>query len=248
MADYSHAQEAVEEPIQASKSVETDDMGGTLDEKYTEDDSAAPPAGRDPEKQAKMEKLGTNDKYEITEDDCYDELGYSYSNKKKWYILTIIFIVQVSMNFNTSLYGNAIGGISTEFNVSKQGARVGAAIFLILYAFGCELWVSRDGDTIAELHTDTIAGSLVRGVWSLAHPPALAWSCQSLADPGRHRAEFRHHYRLPRARRSVFGWRLRHARYDCRPVGVGQAAVRRRVRCVLLSRRLHSGSGRRRFR
>lgn len=44
------------------------------------------------------------------------------------------------MNFNTSLYGNAIGGISEEFNVSKQAARVGAAIFLILYAFGCELW------------------------------------------------------------------------------------------------------------
>ncbi|KAK0262821.1 hypothetical protein B0A54_09067 [Friedmanniomyces endolithicus] len=141
MADYAHAQEAVEEPIQASRTVDTDDMNGTLDEKYTEDEAAAaPPAGRDPEKQAKMEKLGTNDKYEITEDDCYDELGYSYSNKKKWYILTIIFIVQVSMNFNTSLYGNAIGGISKEFDVSKQGARVGAAIFLILYAFGCELW------------------------------------------------------------------------------------------------------------
>ncbi|KAK1046921.1 hypothetical protein LTR33_015027, partial [Friedmanniomyces endolithicus] len=75
MADYSHAQEAVEEPIQASRTVDTDDMNGTLDEKYTEDEAAAaPPAGRDPEKQAKMEKLGTNDKYEITEDDCYDEL------------------------------------------------------------------------------------------------------------------------------------------------------------------------------
>ena len=44
------------------------------------------------------------------------------------------------MNFNTSLYGNAIGGISEEFNVSKQAARVGAMIFLVLYAFGCELW------------------------------------------------------------------------------------------------------------
>ncbi|KAK0928214.1 hypothetical protein LTR91_009670 [Friedmanniomyces endolithicus] len=143
MADYSHAPEAVEEPIQLSKTADTDNMNGTLNEKYTQDDDAAaapPPAGRDPEKQAKMEKLGTNDKYEITEDDCYDELGYSYSDKKKWYILTIIFIVQVSMNFNTSLYGNAIGGISKEFDVSKQGARVGAAIFLILYAFGCELW------------------------------------------------------------------------------------------------------------
>jgi MFS family permease len=55
-------------------------------------------------------------------------------------ILSIIFLVQVSMNFNTSLYGNAIKGITEEFNVSAQAARCGAMIFLILYAFGCELW------------------------------------------------------------------------------------------------------------
>jgi MFS family permease len=87
-----------------------------------------------------LEKLGTYDKYEITEDDCYDELGYSFPKWKKWYILTIIFWVQVSMNFNTSLYSNALGGISKEFGVSEQGARCGAMIFLVLYAFGCELW------------------------------------------------------------------------------------------------------------
>ncbi|KAF2480825.1 major facilitator superfamily domain-containing protein [Neohortaea acidophila] len=78
--------------------------------------------------------------YEISEEDCYDELGYSWPEWKKWYVLTIIFIVQVSMNFNTSLYSNGIGGISKQFNVSEQAARVGAAIFLITYAFGCELW------------------------------------------------------------------------------------------------------------
>nr|XP_036587432.1 transporter C794.04c-like protein 3 [Colletotrichum truncatum]KAF6798374.1 transporter C794.04c-like protein 3 [Colletotrichum truncatum] len=89
---------------------------------------------------AKLEKLGTYDKYEITEDDCYDELGYSFPKWKKWYILTVIFWVQVSMNFNTSLYSNAITGISEEFGVSAQGARCGAMIFLVLYAFGCELW------------------------------------------------------------------------------------------------------------
>lgn len=99
---------------------------------------------------ANLEKLGTYDKYEITEDDCYEELGYNFSNWKKWYILTIIFWVQVSMNFNTSLYSNAIGarndptgekkGLTEEFGVSAQGARCGAMIFLVLYAFGCELW------------------------------------------------------------------------------------------------------------
>ena len=87
-----------------------------------------------------LEKLGTYDKYEITEDDCYQELGFCFPRKKKWYILTVIFWVQVSMNFNTSLYSNALGGISSEFNVSEQAARCGAMIFLVFYAFGCELW------------------------------------------------------------------------------------------------------------
>jgi hypothetical protein len=86
------------------------------------------------------EKYGTFEKYEITEDDCYDELGFAFPSRKKWMILSIIFMVQVSMNFNTSLYSNAIGGISKEFGVSKQAARLGAAVFLITYAFGCELW------------------------------------------------------------------------------------------------------------
>ena len=55
-------------------------------------------------------------------------------------ILSVIFLVQVSMNFNTSLYSNAIPGIEKEFGVSAQAARCGAVVFLILYAFGCELW------------------------------------------------------------------------------------------------------------
>jgi MFS family permease len=87
-----------------------------------------------------LEKTGTNDKIELTEEDCYDELGFSFPEWKKWMILSVIFLVQVSMNFNTSLYSNAINGISEEFSVSKQVARLGAALFLIFYAFGCELW------------------------------------------------------------------------------------------------------------
>ncbi|CRL26275.1 Sucrose/H+ symporter, plant [Penicillium camemberti] len=77
---------------------------------------------------------------ELTEDMCYDKLGYSFSEKKKWTIITTIFLVQTSMNFNTSLYSNAATGISEEFGVSMQAARCGAMIFLVLYAFGCELW------------------------------------------------------------------------------------------------------------
>ncbi|KAF2092562.1 MFS general substrate transporter, partial [Rhizodiscina lignyota] len=87
-----------------------------------------------------LDRPGTYDKIEITEEDCYDELGYSFPSWKKWTILTIIFLVQVSMNFNTSLYSNGLTGISDEFHVSAQAARCGAMIFLVLYAFGCELW------------------------------------------------------------------------------------------------------------
>ncbi|KAF1948750.1 multidrug transporter [Byssothecium circinans] len=86
------------------------------------------------------ETYGTYDRYEITEEDCYEELGFCFPTWKKWTILSIVFTVQVSMNFNTSLYSNAVSGISEEFNVSSQAARLGAAIFLITYAFGCELW------------------------------------------------------------------------------------------------------------
>jgi len=81
-----------------------------------------------------------DDRIEITEEDCYDELGFGFPSWKKWTILSIIFLVQVSMNFNASLYSNAVKGISKEFDVSAQAARCGAMIFLILYAFGCELW------------------------------------------------------------------------------------------------------------
>ena len=76
----------------------------------------------------------------LTQADCYSELGFCFSPLKKWTIIWVIFLVQTSMNFNTSLYSNAIGGISKEFNVSEQAARCGAMIFLVLYAFGCELW------------------------------------------------------------------------------------------------------------
>ena len=36
------------------------------------------------------------EKIEITEAECYSELGFSYPEWKKWGILTVIFLVQVS--------------------------------------------------------------------------------------------------------------------------------------------------------
>ncbi|KAL2005596.1 hypothetical protein VTN00DRAFT_10089 [Thermoascus crustaceus] len=79
-------------------------------------------------------------KIELKESDCYDKLGFSYPNWKKWLIITIIFAVQVSMNFNASLYADAVTLLSSNFGISEQAARVGQMIFLVAYAFGSELW------------------------------------------------------------------------------------------------------------
>lgn len=90
--------------------------------------------------EAHLEHVSPTERRELTEVICYDKLGYSFSERKKWLIIAVIFLVQTSMNFNTSLYSNGLDGISEEFNVSKQAARCGAMIFLVFYAFGCELW------------------------------------------------------------------------------------------------------------
>lgn len=86
------------------------------------------------------EKVRSDGKRELTEDDCYDKLGFSFPWYKKWLILTVIFTVQMSMNFNTSVYPNAVTPLSEHFHISEQVARVGQMIFLVTYAFGCELW------------------------------------------------------------------------------------------------------------
>jgi predicted MFS family arabinose efflux permease len=44
------------------------------------------------------------------------------------------------MNFNTSVYASSIEGITEKYGVSEQGARTGQMIYLVFYAFGCELW------------------------------------------------------------------------------------------------------------
>jgi len=117
-------------------------VGATDAEKRRESSSERTAIAHDESTTAKNEPApaDSDEKIEITEEDCYDELGFSFPEWKKWTILTVIFMVQVSMNFNSSLYSNGIGGISRQFNVSEQAARLGAALFLIAYAFGCELW------------------------------------------------------------------------------------------------------------
>ena len=79
-------------------------------------------------------------KVELTEVEAYDKLGFTFTSFKKWSTLSVIFIVQCSMNFNAGVYGNAVAGLMWRFHISAQAARIGQAVFLIAYAFGCELW------------------------------------------------------------------------------------------------------------
>lgn len=102
-------------------------------ENASESESISPSHSHSP----RIEKSG---KRELTEDDCYDKLGFCFPTWKKWTILSVIFVVQMSMNFNTGVYANAVTGLTEEFHISEQGARVGQCVFLVAYAFGCELW------------------------------------------------------------------------------------------------------------
>lgn len=76
----------------------------------------------------------------ITEEECEHVIGYSWPSWKKWMLLSSIFAVQMSMNFNTSVYPSVVTPLSIEFGVSEQAARAGQCAFLVAYAFGCELW------------------------------------------------------------------------------------------------------------
>jgi MFS family permease len=76
----------------------------------------------------------------LKETDCENQLGFAYPNSKKWLIITVIFLVQTSMNFNASVYGNAVAPMMERFGITAQTGRLGQMAFLIAYAFGCELW------------------------------------------------------------------------------------------------------------
>ncbi|KAL9112155.1 MAG: hypothetical protein Q9227_003532 [Pyrenula ochraceoflavens] len=103
-------------------------------------------AGSQPRRSSRLmslaEKRGPRDdgKIELTEEDAYEATGFAFPTWKKWMILTVIFGVQSSMNYNTSVYPNLVKPLSKEFGLSSQGARVGQMIYLVSYSFGCELW------------------------------------------------------------------------------------------------------------
>jgi hypothetical protein len=77
---------------------------------------------------------------ELKEWECWDKLAYTWPKWKKAMYLASIAGIQISMNFNTSVYPSAVKPLSAHFGVSEQAARVGQMIYLLMYSFGCELW------------------------------------------------------------------------------------------------------------
>ncbi|TIB81932.1 putative MFS multidrug transporter [Wallemia mellicola] len=90
--------------------------------------------------QAYFDKTSADGKIELTEDAAPEVLGYSWSTAKKWYILSVIVVIQISMNLNASIYANSVEGMTEEWGISAQAARVGQCVFLVAYGFGCEFF------------------------------------------------------------------------------------------------------------
>lgn len=76
----------------------------------------------------------------LREADCEAKLASNFSQRKKWSTVCIIMLVQISMNMNASIYGNAVHDLRSVYGVSEVMSRSGFSIFLCAYAFGCELW------------------------------------------------------------------------------------------------------------
>lgn len=85
------------------------------------------PSSRGPE----IREARADGKIILQERDVYDELGYSFSTAKKWWILFVVFLIQMSMNFNSSVVANALPGVQEEFGVGSYAARNLQGLFLI---------------------------------------------------------------------------------------------------------------------
>lgn len=122
-----------QEPLQAEEY-----SNRSLAEKTSESD----PSGADAPDPAieKEEATRPDGKRELKEHECYDKLGYCWPRWKKWSYLAAVACVQVSMNFNTSVFPNAVKPLAKHFDISEQHARVGQMIYLVTYSVGCELW------------------------------------------------------------------------------------------------------------
>src|SRR6201995_3797582 len=79
-----------------------------------------------------------DEKIELLDSDAWDKLGYSFPTWRKWQILCVVFMIQISMNLNASMYANGVDRIAETFGVSKQAARVPQMTFLVAVSGAAE--------------------------------------------------------------------------------------------------------------
>ncbi|KUI70194.1 hypothetical protein VM1G_06306 [Cytospora mali] len=76
----------------------------------------------------------------ITEQEAWEHTAHNYKRHRKRSILVILWMIQIAMNMNGSLWANTEAGLSSYYNFSIHKVSLGNMAFLISYAFGCEVW------------------------------------------------------------------------------------------------------------
>ena len=76
----------------------------------------------------------------ITEQEAWEYTAYNYKKHRKWSILVILWMIQIAMNMNGSLWASTGAGLASYYNVDIHKMPLGNMTFLISYAFGCEIW------------------------------------------------------------------------------------------------------------
>jgi hypothetical protein len=78
-------------------------------------------------------------KRELTLGEGWDYTGFAFPTWRKWSILSSVFLVQISMNYNASAYANAVSGLTEEYGISSFQARLGQMVFLVAYVSPIDL-------------------------------------------------------------------------------------------------------------
>jgi hypothetical protein len=112
------------------------DLSGNNSEKDDETTRAPSPVGEQNEKT----HVDAQGRRELKETDAPEILAYAWPTWKKWMYLSAVAAIQISMNYNTSVFPSAVTPLTKAFGIGAQEARTGQMIYLILYSFGCELW------------------------------------------------------------------------------------------------------------
>lgn len=114
---------------------------GTVSEtKGTDFDTALPTVSQESQAGQSSQQETRTGRRIVTEDEAQEYTAYKYKKHKKWGVLGILWMIQIAMNMNGSLWASTEAGLASHYNVDIHKMPLGNMTFLISYAFGCELW------------------------------------------------------------------------------------------------------------